>query len=147
MPRPTELPTAVTPTLRALLAEVDTAYLATASRDGEPYAQHRGGPRGFVRALDDHTLGFADFAGNRQYITLDNLAENDRAFLFLMDYAHRRRAKVWGRARVSHDPDVIARLRPAGYKARVERAILLDVEAWDLNCPAHIPRKVDAVNP
>ena len=147
MPRPTELPRTVTPTLRALLADVDTAFLATASGDGEPYAQHRGGPPGFIRALDDHTLGFADFAGNRQYITLDNLAENDRAFLFLMDYEHRRRAKVWGRARVSDDPAVIARLTPAGYKARVERAILLDVEAWDLNCPAHIPRKVNATAP
>ena len=147
MPRPTELPRTVTPTLRALLADVDTAFLATASGDGEPSAQHRGGPPGFIRALDDHTLGFADFAGNRQYITLDNLAENDRAFLFLMDYEHRRRAKVWGRARVSDDPAVIARLTPAGYKARVERAILLDVEAWDLNCPAHIPRKVNATAP
>jgi predicted pyridoxine 5'-phosphate oxidase superfamily flavin-nucleotide-binding protein len=147
MPRPTDLPSHGSPVLRAVLAATGPAYRATASADGEPYAQHRGGPRGFVRALDDHTLGFADFAGNRQYITLDNLAENDRAFLFLMDYEHRRRAKVWGRARVSHDPAIIARLTPAGYKARVERAILIDVEAWDLNCPAHIPRKVDAPQP
>lgn len=131
-------------TLIAFLAEVDTAYLATASADGRPYAQHRGGPRGFIRALDDHTLGFADFSGNRQYITTGNLAENDRAFLFLMEYQKTRRVKIWGRARmVDDDPALIARLIPAGYRAQAEQALLFTVEAWDQNCPQHIPRKFD----
>ena len=106
----------VTPDLVAFLEGVDTAYLATASADGRPYAQHRGGPKGFIRALDEHTLGFADYRGNRQYVTLGNLSENDRAFLFLMDYARRRRVKVWGRARVvEDDPELIERLMPEGY--------------------------------
>ncbi len=140
------LRTGVTPDLAAFLAEVDTAYLATASADGRPYAQHRGGPKGFIRPLDGRTLGFADYRGNRQYVTLGNLSENDRAFLFLMDYAHRRRVKVWGRARVvEDDPALIEKLMPEGYAARPEQAILFEVEAWDVNCPQHIPQKVDAV--
>jgi hypothetical protein len=143
MPRPPyPLPSVIDERLADLLAVVDTAYLATASRDGEPYAQHRGGPPGFVIALDERNLGFADFAGNRQYLTVQNLADNDRAFLFLMDYARRRRAKIWGRARVTTDADVLARVTPAGYRARVERAIVMTVDGWDLNCPAHIPVKV-----
>ena len=137
--------TSVSPDLVAFLAEVDTAYLATASAAGQPYAQHRGGPKGFIRAIDDRTLGFADYRGNRQYVTLGNLSENDRAFLFLMDYAHRRRVKVWGRARVvENDPALIEKLMPDGYAARPEQAILFDVEAWDVNCPQHIPQKIDA---
>jgi predicted pyridoxine 5'-phosphate oxidase superfamily flavin-nucleotide-binding protein len=137
--------TTITPDLAAFLAEVDTAYLATASAAGQPYAQHRGGPKGFIRALDDRTLGFADFRGNRQYVTLGNLSENDKAFLFLMDYAHRRRVKVWGRARVvENDSDLIEKLMPKGYAARPEQAIVFDVEAWDVNCPQHIPQKLDA---
>ena len=139
--------TAISEDLMAFLAEVDTAYLATANADGQPYAQHRGGPRGFIRAIDDHTIGFADFVGNRQYVTLGNLAENGKAFLFLMDYAHRRRIKLWGRARVvEDDPALIARLMPEGYRARPEQAILFTVEAWDINCPQHIPQKFDAVD-
>jgi uncharacterized protein len=136
--------TAVTADLAGFLAEVDTAYLATASAAGQPYAQHRGGPKGFIRVLDEKTLGFADYAGNRQYITVGNLAENDRAFLFLMDYAHRRRVKIWGRARVVEaDAELIERLMPHGYKARPEQAILFTVDAWDTNCPQHIPQKLD----
>jgi uncharacterized protein len=136
--------TAVTADLAGFLAEVDTAYLATASAAGQPYAQHRGGPKGFIRVLDEKTLGFADYAGNRQYITVGNLAENDRAFLFLMDYAHRRRVKIWGRARVVEaDAELIERLMPQGYKARPEQAILFTVDAWDTNCPQHIPQKLD----
>jgi uncharacterized protein len=136
--------TAITADLTAFLAEIDTAYLATANAVGQPYAQHRGGPKGFIRVLDEHTLGFADYAGNRQYITVGNLAENDRAFLFLMDYAHRRRVKIWGRARVvGADAELIGRLMPEGYKARPEQAILFSVEAWDINCPRHIPQKLD----
>jgi uncharacterized protein len=134
-----------TPDLIAFLTEVDTAYLATANAAGQPYVQHRGGPKGFICALDETTLGFADFAGNRQYITLGNLAENDQAFLFLMDYAHRRRIKIWGGARiVEADPELISRLVPKGYPARAERAILFEVKAWDVNCPRHIPQKLDA---
>jgi uncharacterized protein len=135
--------TAITPDLAAFLAGIDTAFLATASRDGQPYAQHRGGPKGFIRALDEHTLGFADYRGNRQYITLGNLSENTKGFLFLMDYAHRRRVKIWGNARVVDDPEIVARLMPEDYSARAEQAILFDVEAWDVNCPQHIPQKID----
>jgi predicted pyridoxine 5'-phosphate oxidase superfamily flavin-nucleotide-binding protein len=138
--------TAVTADLEAFLADVDTAYLATANAEGQPYAQHRGGPKGFIRLLDDRTLGFADYSGNRQYVSIGNLAENDRAFLFLMDYAHRRRIKIWGRAEVSNDPAVIARLMPENYRARPEHAILFRIEAWDVNCPQHIPQKFDAAD-
>ena len=131
--------------LIAFMAHVDTAYLATVSSDGQPYAQHRGGPKGFVRAIDANTIGFADFVGNRQYITTGNLADNDKAFLFLMDYAHRRRVKIWGRARVvSDDPELVARLMPEGYKARPEQVILFEIDAWDVNCPQHIPLKINA---
>lgn len=137
----------LTEDLRAFIAGIDTAYLATASAAGQPYAQHRGGPKGFLRVLDDRTIGFADYAGNRQYVTLGNLEENPRAFLFLMDYAQRRRVKLWGRARVvEDDPALLARLMPEGYRARPERAILFAVEAWDANCPQHIPPKLDAAD-
>jgi predicted pyridoxine 5'-phosphate oxidase superfamily flavin-nucleotide-binding protein len=136
--------TGLTEDLAQFLASVDTAYLATANAAGQPYAQHRGGPKGFIRILGPKTLGFADYRGNRQYVTTGNLAENDRAFLFLMDYAHRRRVKLWGRARVSDDPQVIADLMPEGYQAKPEQAILFAVEAWDINCPQHIPQKIDA---
>jgi predicted pyridoxine 5'-phosphate oxidase superfamily flavin-nucleotide-binding protein len=133
--------------LAGFLAQVDTAYLATANAAGQPYAQHRGGPKGFIRVIDDHTIGFADYAGNRQYISTGNLAENDKAFLFLMDYAHRRRIKLWGRARViDNDPDLAAALMPVGYRARPEQVILFDVAAWDVNCPQHIPQKFDAAD-
>jgi uncharacterized protein len=136
--------TEITDDLVCFLGDVDTAYLATASAEGQPYAQHRGGPKGFIRRVGERTLGFADFKGNRQYVTTGNLAENDRAFLFLMDYAHRRRIKIWGRARVVEDLQLIEALMPAGYRARPEQAILFDVEAWDVNCPQHIPQKIDA---
>ena len=120
-------------------------YLATASKDGQPYVQHRGGPPGFLRVIDETTLAFADFAGNRQYITTGNLAENPRAVLFLMDYLHRKRVKIWGQARViENDPELIARLFPEDYRARPEAAILFTVEAWDANCPQHIPQMVFA---
>jgi predicted pyridoxine 5'-phosphate oxidase superfamily flavin-nucleotide-binding protein len=133
--------------LIAFLAEVDTAYLATANAAGQPYAQHRGGPKGFLRALDAHTIGFADFSGNRQYISTGNLAESDKAFLFLMDYAHRRRVKLWGRARVVEgDAALAAKLMPSGYCARPEQVILFTVAAWDTNCPQHIPQKFAAAD-
>lgn len=137
--------TEITEDLVQFLAGIDTAFLATANEAGQPYAQHRGGPKGFIRVLGPKTLGFADYKGNRQYITTGNLAENDRAFLFLMDYAHRRRVKIWGRARVVADSDeLIERLMPEGYDARPEQAILFEIEAWDINCPQHIPQKIDA---
>lgn len=139
--------TRVTPELAAFLAERDSAYLATANSAGQPYVQHRGGPKGFIRVLDDNTLGFADFVGNRQYITTGNLAENDRAFLFLMDYAHRQRIKIWGRARVvENDAELLAKLMHEGYDARPQQAILFTIEAWDVNCPQHIPQKFDAAD-
>jgi predicted pyridoxine 5'-phosphate oxidase superfamily flavin-nucleotide-binding protein len=137
--------TEITDELARFVAERDSAYLATASAAGQPYVQHRGGPKGFIRVLDGHTLGWADFRGNRQYVTTGNLAENDRAFLFLMDYARRTRVKVWGRARVvEDDPALVARLKPEGYDAVPEQAVVFTVEAWDVNCPQHIPRKLDA---
>jgi len=132
-------PDRVTPDLAAFIGELDTAFLATVSAAGAPYIQHRGGPKGFIKGLDDKTLGFADYAGNRQYITISNLAENDRAYLFLLDFAARRRIKIWGRARVvENDPALLTRLADPGYRARPERAILFMVEAWDVNCTQHI---------
>ncbi len=132
--------TGVTEDLAQFLATIETAYLATATADGQPYAQHRGGPKGFIRVIDEHTVGFADYAGNRQYVTTGNLSENPRAFLFLMDYANRRRVKLWGRARVVEgDAALIEKLMPADYDARPEQAILFTVDAWDINCPQHIP--------
>jgi predicted pyridoxine 5'-phosphate oxidase superfamily flavin-nucleotide-binding protein len=136
--------TELTDDLAQFLAAIDTAFLATANAAGQPYVQHRGGPKGFIKILGPKTLGFADYRGNRQYISTGNLTENDRAFLFLMDYAHKRRVKLWGRGRISDDPQVIAALMPAGYGAKPEQAILFEVEAWDINCPQHIPQKVDA---
>jgi uncharacterized protein len=139
--------TGVTDVLREFLAGVDTAYLATANAAGQPYAQHRGGPKGFIRVMNDNTLAFADFAGNRQYVTVGNLAENASAFLFLMDYAHRRRIKIWGTARVvTDDPNLLAALMPQNYDAVPEQAILFEVTAWDVNCPQHIPQKFDAAD-
>ena len=137
--------TAITPDLAGFLAEARSFYLATASADGQPYVQHRGGPPGFVRVIDERTLGFADFKGNRQYITTGNLAENGKAFIFVMDYAQRRRVKIWGRARVVEgDAALLAKLWPEGYKARPEQVIVFDVEAWDTNCPQHIPQMFHA---
>lgn len=134
---------AVTPELAGFIAERDSFFLATASAAGQPYVQHRGGPRGFLRVEDASTLAFADYRGNRQYITAGNLSENDRAFLFLVDYETRQRIKIWGRARVvDDDPELLRRLMPEGYKARPEQAIVFDVKAWDANCPQHIPRLV-----
>jgi predicted pyridoxine 5'-phosphate oxidase superfamily flavin-nucleotide-binding protein len=132
-------PDRITAELEKFIAEQDTAFIATATANGAPYVQHRGGPKGFIRVIDDKTLGFADYRGNRQYITLANLSENDRAFLFLLDPARRQRIKIWGRARmVENDPALIERLFDQGYKARPERVILFTVEAWDVICSAHI---------
>jgi uncharacterized protein len=134
--------TKVTPDLAAFLADLDMFYLGTANSRGQPYIQYRGGPPGFLKVIDDHTLGFADFGGNQQYVTLGNLSENPRAFLFLMDYAHSRRIKVWGNARVvDGDAALLEKLRDLDYPADAERAILFAIEAWDVNCPQHIHKR------
>jgi predicted pyridoxine 5'-phosphate oxidase superfamily flavin-nucleotide-binding protein len=133
--------TRIEPEMEHFIAKMRSCYLATASKDGQPYIQHRGGPPGFLHVLDDSTLAFADFRGNRQYITTGNLAENPRAMIFLMDYERRRRVKIWGRARVVENaPEMIETLVPDGYRARAEAAILFKVEAIDVNCPQHIPQ-------
>jgi predicted pyridoxine 5'-phosphate oxidase superfamily flavin-nucleotide-binding protein len=132
---------------RAFIAQQTSFFMATANAEGQPYIQHRGGPPGFLHVLDDSTLGFADFRGNRQYISLGNLADNPRVHLFLIDYAERRRLKIWGEARVvEDDPVLLAELSPDGYHARPERAIVIRVSAWDENCPQHIPRRFEAAD-
>jgi predicted pyridoxine 5'-phosphate oxidase superfamily flavin-nucleotide-binding protein len=137
----------ITPDLAAFVEAQTSVFLATANAGGQPYIQHRGGPAGFLKVLDEHTIGFADFSGNRQFITQGNLQDNDRAFLFLIDYMLRQRIKVWGRARVvENDPELIAKLMPADYKARPEQAILFTVTAWDANCPQHIPQRFEAAD-
>jgi predicted pyridoxine 5'-phosphate oxidase superfamily flavin-nucleotide-binding protein len=137
-------PTRITPDLAAFIEAQISVFLATANAEGQPYIQHRGGPPGFLRVLDDRTIGFADFAGNRQYITQGNLADNPKAYLFLIDYAHKQRIKVWGEARVVEgDAELTARLMPEGYKARPEQAILFKVLAWNQNCEQHIPQRFE----
>jgi len=129
----------ITPDLAAFIAERDSFYLGTASADGQPYIQHRGGPPGFLKVLDEHHLAFADYSGNKQYISLGNLSENPRAFIFLMDYPNRRRIKVWGRARfIGDDPELLEQVRDPDYRARPERVLVFEVTAWDVNCPQHI---------
>ena len=132
-------PDKLAPEVVKFIAEQDMMFFGTASAAGAPYIQHRGGPKGFIKVIDEQTLGFADYRGNRQYITLANLSENDRAFMFLLDPARRQRVKFWGHARVvENDPALVARLFDEGYKAKPERAILFTIEAWDANCSSHI---------
>ena len=120
-------------------------FLATANAQGQPYIQHRGGPPGFLHVIDARTLAMTDFRGNRQYISQGNLEDNPRAFIFLIDYARKQRVKIWGRARmVEGDDDLAQQLMPAGYKARAEQVLIFDVEAWDANCPEHIPQRFEA---
>jgi hypothetical protein len=139
--------TVVTPELREFLGEQQSFFLATANAEGQPSIQHRGGPKGFLRVIDDKTLGFADFRGNRQYISTGNLAENPKVHLFLIDYAHQRRIKIWGEAKVvEDDPALLARLMPSGYDARPERAFIITITAWDTNCPQHIPQLIAAAD-
>lgn len=136
--------TSITPALAAFIAEQSSIYLGTASVDGQPYIQHRGGPPGFLRVVDESTLAFVDFKGNRQYITQGNLTENPRAFIFLMDYAHRRRFKLWGTAWfVEGDAGLVQSLMPDGYRAQPEQVFMFSLSAWDANCPQHIPKRVD----
>ena len=133
--------------LAGFLANTNSFYLATANAAGQPYIQHRGGPKGFIRILDKSTFAFTDYAGNQQYLTQGNLSENPKAHIFIMDYAHRRRVKIWGEARVvEDDPALMASLMPKGYRARPEQVILFKITAWDTNCPQHIPQKFDAAD-
>ena len=139
--------TTITPDLEAFIAEQRSVFLATVSADGQPYIQHRGGPPGFLSVLDEHTLGFVDFTGNRQFISTGNLAENPKAHLFLIDYRQRKRVKIWGEAHVVEaTAELLARLMPAGYKARPEQVLLFSVVAWDANCPQHIPTRFEAAD-
>ena len=133
--------------LTAFLAQTTSFYFATANAEGQPYIQHRGGPAGFLRILDKRTLAFADYGGNRQFITQGNLTENAKAYIFIMDYAHRRRVKIWGEARVvEDDPALLASLMPQGYRAKPEQVMLFTIAAWDTNCPQHVPQKFDAAD-
>jgi uncharacterized protein len=139
--------TGITPDLAEFIAAQTSVFLATANTECQPYIQHRGGPPGFLHVLDEQTIGFADFAGNRQYITQGNLADNPKAHLFLIDYAQRQRVKIWGEARVVEgDAELTASLMPEGYKARAEQVILFKVFAWDANCPQHIPQRFEAAD-
>ncbi len=139
--------TEIDESLAAFLAETNSFYLSTANADGQPYIQHRGGPKGFVKILDKKTIAFADYSGNRQYITQGNLSENPKAYIFIMDYAHRRRVKIWGEAQVvENDPALTEALMPRGYKARPEQVILFKISTWSTNCPQHIPQKFDAAD-
>ncbi len=134
----------ITPQLAEFIAQRNSFYLATVNSEGQPYIQHRGGPRGFLKPIDDRTLGMADFRGNRQFISQGNLSESRKAFIFLMDYANRRRIKIWGEAAmVEGDSALIEAVMPPDYAAAPERVLLFTVTAWDPNCPQHIPRKID----
>ena len=133
--------------LAGFLANANSFYMATATKDGQPYIQHRGGPKGFIKILDKNAIAFTDYAGNQQYLTQGNLSENPKAYIFIMDYAHRRRVKIWGEARViEDDPALTASLMPKGYRARPEQVIVFKIAAWDTNCPQHIPQKFDATD-
>ncbi len=138
---------AITEDLKAEIEAQTSVFLATANAQGQPYIQHRGGPAGFLQVLDARTIAFVDFAGNRQYITQGNLAENPKAHLFLIDYAQQRRIKLWGTARVVEgDEALLGRLMPQGYRARPEQVVLFTVIAWDVNCPQHIPQRFEAAD-
>ena len=140
-------PTEITQELKDFIEAQTSVFFATANAERQPYIQHRGGPAGFLRALDSKTIGFVDFAGNRQYITSGNLADNDKAYLFLIDYMLRRRIKIWGTAQVVEaDADLLSKLMPEGYEARPEQVILFTVTAWDSNCPQHIPQRFEAAD-
>lgn len=128
--------------LSQFIEQRDSLYFGTASTDGQPYIQHRGGPKGFLKVLDDKTLAFADYSGNMQYITVGTLRENNKAYIFLIDYPTRTRMKIWGTAKVvDDDPKLLQRLHSPDYKAKPERAIVFNIEAWDVNCPQHIRQR------
>jgi uncharacterized protein len=140
-----EFGTVVTPDLASFIATQRSFFLSTSNAAGQPYIQHRGGPSGFLNMIDEHTLAIADFKGNRQFISQGNLSENPKAFIFLIDYMHQRRVKIWGTAKVVEGDSALERqLMPPGYKARAEQAIIFNVEAWSANCPQHIPQRFEA---
>ena len=132
----------ITPDLKSFIEERDSFYMATSNEEGQPYIQHRGGPKGFLKVMDDETLAFADYSGNRQYISIGNLDDNQRVHLFLMDYPNQTRVKIWGEAKVIHatDPQYIKAI-PSDYKAKIERILSIKITAWDINCPQHIQRR------
>jgi hypothetical protein len=139
--------TTITPDLKAFIEAQTSIFLATVNAAGQPYIQHRGGPAGFLRVLDEHTVAFVDFSGNRQYVTQGNLSDNPKAHLFLIDYAHKKRVKIWGEAKVIEGNDkLITALMPDGYKARPKQVVLFTVTAWDANCPQHIPQRFEAAD-
>lgn len=139
--------TAITAEAKAFIEAQTSVFLATASADGQPYIQHRGGPAGFLHVLDEQTIGFIDFTGNRQFISTGNLSENSKAQLFLIDYAQRRRIKIWGEASiVEASTERLAKMMPAAYKAQAEQVILFKVSAWDVNCSKHIPQRFEAAD-
>jgi len=138
--------TELDPSIAEFIAAQRSCFLATANAAGQPYIQHRGGPPGFLRVIDPKTIAFADFKGNRQYISVGNLTENPKVHLFLIDYATQSRVKIWGEARVVDDPDLVQSLAPPDYEAVPERAIVIDVRAWDANCPQHIPQRFEAAD-
>ncbi|BAQ67127.1 pyridoxamine 5'-phosphate oxidase family protein [Geminocystis sp. NIES-3709] len=141
----------ITLQLKEFIAEIEGFYLGTVQSNGYPYIQFRGGEKGFLQVLDEKTLGFADYSGNLQYITVGNLSAEDKAFIFLMDYRHRKRVKIWGKAKyIEGDEALIERLRTPDYPAKIERVILFELEAYSENCPQHIPirysqTEVDAI--
>jgi uncharacterized protein len=137
--------TIVAPDLASFIAAQRSLFFATSNADGHPYIQHRGGPPGFLQVMDERTLALADFKGNRQFISQGNLAENPKAFIFLIDYMHQRRVKIWGTAQVIEGDTMLEqRLMPENYKARAEQVILFTIEAWSANCPQHIPQRFEA---
>ncbi|MBI3507243.1 MAG: pyridoxamine 5'-phosphate oxidase family protein [Proteobacteria bacterium] len=139
--------TEITPELSAFLGLQTSVFLATANAKGQPYIQHRGGPPGFLVPLDSRSFGFADFRGNRQYITLGNVAENPQAHMFLIDYANRRRIKIWGTLRaVEDDAALLGKLAPPSYGGIPEHALVFTIAAWDANCPQHIPQRFEAAD-
>ena len=139
--------TRITPELARFIEMQTSVFLATANLELQPYVQHRGGPPGFLKVLDERTIGFAEFAGNRQYISHGNLADNPKAQIFLLDYASRRRVKIWGSARViEDDAALVAKLMPTSYGIRADQAILFEVLVWDENCPRHIPQRLDTAD-
>lgn len=137
--------TEVTEDLAGFIAEQRSVFLGSVSSDGAPYIQHRGGPPGFIKVIGPTTLAFVDFKGNRQFISQGNFEENPKAHLFLIDYANKRRVKIWGEARVVEGDDaLVEQLMPEGYKARPEQVIVFEISAWDINCPQHIPQRFEA---
>lgn len=135
----------ITETEQKFIQARDGFYQATVSETGWPYVQFRGGPAGFLKVLDNHTIAYADFRGNRQYVSTGNLTSNDKISLILMDYPNQRRLKIWGHARlisVNDDPDLVASLQIDGYRGRSERAVVITVDAFDWNCPSHIPQRL-----